>query len=185
MTNNVKARRLFFALLPNDQVRSQIVENFSRIRQAKHGRVIQPHNLHITLHFVGSVTEDIKECMHVAATTIRADRFVFNLDCYGYFPRAKIFWMGCQETPDELTRLHKKLEAALENCGYRGEARSFTPHITLMRKCEQEEPLDADFSLEWPVDEFALVESRSDKHGVNYQLVEKYPLSDKLGKSSL
>ena len=181
----MKTRRLFFALWPDDQVRSQIVENFSRIRQAKHGRVIQPHNLHITLHFVGSVTEDIKECMHVAATTIRADSFVCNLDCYGFFPRAKIFWMGCKEMPNELIQLHRKLGTVLKNCGYPAEERSFTPHITLMRKCEQEEPLDADFSLEWPVDEFALVESRSDKHGVNYQLIEKYPLSDKLGKSSL
>ena len=104
----MKTRRLFFALWPDDQIRSQIVENYiSRIRKAKHGRVIQPHNLHITLHFVGSVTEDIKECMHEAATTIRADRFVCNLDCYGYFPRAKIFWMGCKETPNELIPLHQ------------------------------------------------------------------------------
>ena len=138
---------------------------------------MQPHNLHMTLHFVGSVTEDIKECMRMAATSIRADSFVCNLDCYGYFPRAKIFWMGCQDTPIELIHLHHELGTALKNCGYRDDKRVFTPHLTLMRKCVEAESLEAGFSIAWPVDEFALVETRSDKHGVNYQLIEKYPFS--------
>ena len=114
--------------------------------------------------------------MHASATTIRADRFVCNLDCYGYFPRAKIFWMGCKETPNELIQLHRKLGTALENCAYRAEDRSFTPHLTLMRKCEQAELIQAEFSIKWPVDKFALLESHSGRHGVNYRLIETYPL---------
>ena len=186
MTNNSKNRRLFFALWPDDQIRHQIVENFSQLPHAMHGRVVQTHNLHMTLHFVGLVTEDIKECMHAVAETIGAYSFVCNLDCYGYFPHAKIFWMGCKDMPDELIQLHHQLGTTLENCGYGTEARSFTPHVTLMKKYAQAESLNADFSIEWPVDEFALIESLRDKHGVYYQPIEKYPLSsDKTGKSSL
>jgi 2'-5' RNA ligase len=115
--------------------------------------------------------------MRMAATSIRADSFVCNLNCYGYFPRAKIFWMGCQDTPVELIHLRDKLGATLENCGYHTDKRIFTPHITLMRKCVEAEHLQANCSLQWPIGEFALVESRSDMHGVNYQLIEKYPFS--------
>jgi len=70
---------------------------------------------------------------------------------------------------------------ALENCGYQTEKRLFSPHATLKRKCVN--PLTkqiADqiyFSIPWFVSEFVLVESLSDKQGVNYKVIEKYPLS--------
>ena len=175
---NTKAtRRLFFALWPNDQIRHSIVEQFKRLPKPLYGRVIQPRNLHITMHFVGSVNEDIQTCMQTAAAKVAAERFTCKLDCFGYFSRSKTLWLGSQDTPVELTDLHNELGAALADCGYSAEKRPFKPHITLIRKCTLTEPHEADFSLAWPIDTFALIESHRDQHERNYQLIESYPLT--------
>ncbi|MFV9616441.1 MAG: RNA 2',3'-cyclic phosphodiesterase [Gammaproteobacteria bacterium] len=177
----MKTRRLFFAIWPTDQVRHSIVETFSQFPQPVKGRIMQPHNLHVTLHFVGSVTNEMKDCMHTAAQTISSEPFECHLDLFGSFRRAKILWMGCQNVSVELTQLHQKLAVALESCGYQSENRPFTPHLTLMRKYQGHLSNlivdQIDFSIPWSVNEFVLVESHTDKQGVIYQVIEKYPLS--------
>ena len=177
--NSKAKRRLFFALWPNDQIRHLIVEQFKQLPKALNGRAIQPHNLHITLNFVGSVNQDIQACMQAAAKTIRAKSFICNLDCFGYFSRSKTLWLGSQDTPAGLTHLHNELSEALTNCGYSAEKRIFKPHITLIRKCTLEDSPKTDFSIAWPIDSFALVESHRDQHGANYQVIETYPFAVK------
>ena len=181
----MRTHRLFFALWPGDQVRHSVIETFSQLALNNKGRIIQPRNLHMTLHFIGSVTEDVKDCMQMAAQTVRSDPFEYYLDQFGSFRRAKILWMGCQKVSVELTQLHNKLAVALERCGYQSENRVFTPHLTLMRKYQgplrnqmaKQSAEQVDFSIPWFVNEFVLVESDTDKQGVIYQVIEKYPLS--------
>lgn len=181
----MKTRRLFFALWPTNQVRQSIVETFSQLPQPVKGRIMQPHNLHVTLHFIGSVTEEVKNCMHTAAQTISSNSFECDLDRFGSFRRARILWMGCQTAPAELIQLHHKLAVALESCGYQSEKRVFSPHLTLMRKyvsppanqITRQIAEQIDFSIPWRVEEFVLIESITYKEGVNYQVIEKYPLS--------
>jgi RNA 2',3'-cyclic 3'-phosphodiesterase len=180
MKNSIKTRRLFFALWPTEQVRQSILDEFSQLPMLK-GRAMRPHNLHATLHFLGQVTAEDQDCMHHAALSITAEAFRLVLDRFDYFSRAKIFWMGAQNIPAELTQLHLELGAAIENCGFKRESRPYAPHVTLLRKCNKPGPafiLDQiDFSIPWQVEDFVLVESVSDAQGVNYQVIEKYPLS--------
>lgn len=177
MTSDKQFSRLFFALWPSDQVRQSIVDVFSAIAIPDHSRFIQPENLHITLHFLGQVESDRRVCLQQVACALNDKPFVVNLDCLGYFTKAKILWMGCQYLPVELVRLHRDLGESLANCGYQSEFHEYKPHVTLMRKCR--EPLNAnnDFVIPWQVDEFALVESISGSGGVRYQVIEKYPLA--------
>ncbi len=182
MNDRQKTRRLFFALWPDKQVRQSIVDIFSPFNQQINGRVIQSQNLHVTLHFVGQVTEPAKECMHAAAQSVNAEAFQLDLDCFGHFAKAKIFWMGTQSPPEQLTQLHKKLGVAIEDCGFNRDLRPFSPHLTLMRKCRKPDIDKADlaqleFSIPWRVEEFVMVESITYKEGVSYQVIEKYPLS--------
>ncbi len=137
---------------------------------------MQPQNLHETLHFVGQVTEPIKDCMHAAAQSVNAEAFQLNLDYFGYFAKAKILWMGSQDMPVQLTQLHNKLGGALEGCGFNTETRPFSPHVTLMRKCSKADNVPPGFSIPWSIEEFVLIESITYKEGVHYQVIEKYPL---------
>ena len=138
---------------------------------------MQPHNMHVTLHFVGSVTNEMKDCMHTAAQTISSEPFECHLDRFGSFRKARILWMGCQNVSVELRQLHHKLGVALANCSYQTEKRIFSPHVTLKRKCVSPLANQVGFTIPWLVNEFVLVESLIDKQGVNYQVIEKYPLS--------
>ena len=176
MNNSIKTRRLFFALWPTDQVRQSIVDVFSRLPPKIKGRVMQPHNLHVTMHFVGQVSESTKDCMHTAARLVEAEAFQLDLDNLGHFPKAKVFWMGAQNIPAQLTQLHKKLGAAIEDCGFNADTRPFSPHVTLMRKSVNPAMKYEGFSIPWTIDEFVLVESVQDEAGVNYRVLERYSM---------
>jgi RNA 2',3'-cyclic 3'-phosphodiesterase len=173
---NSKTRRLFFALWPPEQVRRSIIESASPLMNELDGRKIQPHNLHITLYFIGQADAELKDCLHQAALKVAARPFSLVLDCFGHFRRAKIFWMGAQDSPVELSNLHAELGEALSECGYQREKRPYKPHISLMRKTTKSVVRQQNFSIHWPVDAFVLVESIQDASAVNYQVIERYPL---------
>jgi len=177
MSNHVKTHRLFFALWPSEQVKQSIIDVLSSLPPQVNGRVMQTQNLHATLHYVGQVTESTKDCMHSAAQSVKAEGFQLNLDRLGLFPKAKIFWMGAQNTTDQLMQLHKKLGIALEGCGFVVDKRAYAPHLTLLRKCRGPVPAEIEFSIPWRVEEFVLVESITYQEGVKYQVLEKYPLT--------
>ena len=176
MNNSIKTHRLFFALWPSGQVRRSIGEVLLSLPAQTNGRVMQTQNLHATLHYVGQVTESRKDCMHTAAQSVEAEGFQLNLDRLGFFPKAKIFWMGAQNTPDQLMQLHKKLGTALEDCSFVTDKRAYELHLTLLRKCRGPVPENINFSIPWRVEEFALVESITYKEGVKYQVLERYSL---------
>jgi len=177
MNISLKTRRLFFALWPGEHVRHSIIETLSRVSPQIKGRVMQPHNLHITLHFIGQVSAEVKACMHEAAQTVSGESFSLDLDDLGHFSRAKILWMGPSTLPAELIRLHDKLGEALSRCGYQCDKLAYSPHVTLMRKCKKIGREQQGFSIPWTVNEFVLVESVQDVSGVKYRVIEQYPLS--------
>jgi 2'-5' RNA ligase len=177
MSNHIKTHRLFFALWLSDLARDSVLEAALPVTRKLDGRNILPHNLHITLHFIGQVSAEVKACMHEAAQTVTGESFSVNLDHFGHFSRAKIFWIGPSTVPAELVRLHDKLGEALSRCGYQCDKRPYNPHVTLMRKCKKISSGQQKFSISWTVNEFVLVESVQDVSGVNYQVIESYPLS--------
>jgi len=171
-----KKRRLFFALWPTARVREAIVDMSSPFLHEMAGRIIRPQNLHITLHFIGSVSSDKKDCLHKAAQSVIASSFNLCLDGLGHFSKAKIFWMAAQNFPPGLSSLHQNLGEALAACDFHGDQRVYSPHVSLMRKFKERSINYPEFSISWQVDEFVLVESCSGAGGVNYKVIERYPL---------
>ena len=169
-------RRLFFALWPSAQVREAIVAISEPVLNDIEGRTIRPENIHITLHFIGAVNDDKKDCLHEAAQSITAQSFDLSLDCFGHFSKAKIFWMAAQNLPPELSLLHQNLGVALAACDFHGDQRVYSPHVSLMRRFKERSIDYPEYSISWHVDEFVLVESCSDADGVNYKVIERYPL---------
>ena len=176
MNDSQKRSRLFFALWPPQQVRQAIVDASSRLPRMKKCRDVKQANLHITLHFIGSVTEETRNCMRAAAASVNAASFELRLDHFGRFPRARVLWMGCHDVPVEVKQLYEQLGTALKACGYQPEQRAFAPHLTLKRKCNKPDIPGFDFSVPWPVKEFVLVESITHPEGVEYRIIDTYPL---------
>lgn len=176
MADDIK-HRLFFALWPSDDVRNAIMFRFNQSPQAGlRAKQVVPDNLHITLHFIGNVTDQQRECLHLAAKSIKADPFTLELDRYGHFYKARVFWLGCNQLPDALKQLHARLAEVFVNCGYTPEKRPYAVHVTLLRKLLKPGPLVQPAPIVWPVYDFVMVESITDQEGVLYRVIERYPL---------
>ena len=179
MSDKQTLHRVFFALWPDDHVRQQISAAFqqSPYVHAK-GRRYQDSNLHITLHFLGNMTEEQLNCARQQAAAVKLSPFSLNINRFGRFKQAGILWLGPDHVPDELVELHQQLGAALDICGYQPEAREYRPHITLMRKFHDEvgeqvyEP--GILPVNWVVDRYALIESVSVDGLVEYRPLHMY-----------
>lgn len=176
-----KDLRLFFALWPGEGVREKIAQSIEKI-PAGSGRLVPPHNWHMTLHFIGNTTFAEKDCLHRQARKVRTRPFELSLDQMGFFKKSKVFWLGISETPNALIDLQKNLGREISHCDYQPEIRPYSPHITVLRKTGRAPELKPVQPFVWKVDKFVLIESISGSNGVHYEVLENYRL-DKIIES--
>jgi 2'-5' RNA ligase len=150
-------------------------------------RWIDPGNLHLTLRFIGEITEDVAADVDEALAQLRARRFSLQLAGTGVFGgnRPHTLWVGVERDPD-LIVLHDKIELALIRIGLAPEPRRFAPHVTLARL--RDPVLDmlghflgahARFRADpLPVEHFSLVASFPTKAGSVYEDQADYKLSN-------
>ncbi|HEV8032414.1 MAG TPA: RNA 2',3'-cyclic phosphodiesterase [Stellaceae bacterium] len=149
-------------------------------------RWVDPGNFHLTLRFIGEVTEDVAADIDEALACIRARHFSLQLAGTGIFggERPRSLWVGVERDPD-LVALHGKIELALIRMGLEPEPRKFRPHVTLARLRDPDlsglgEFLagNARFRADpLPVEQFSLVASYPTKSGSIYEDQADYPLS--------
>lgn len=166
--------RLFFALWPDEALRGSLAPLLKLQRECG-GRAHPPANLHLTLNFLGSVAAQTRDCLEQAADAIVLPPFTLTLDRFGYWPRPRVVWLGCGETPPPLTALVDAVNGVVEGCGMEPERRPYHPHLTLLRKARQLPTVEAP-SLRWPVDAFVLAESVSTPAGVEYRVLRRWCL---------
>ena len=168
--------RLFFALWPDDRVRRALQQAAQTIARPDGARYVPAANLHLTLHFIGNVDRRELPCLKRQARKVRSHGFEVVIDDSGCFSKPKVGWLGCEDIPPALGHLHRELGSRLGECGFEPEKRPFRPHVTVLRKYREAPPQPAFASIHWPVTDFSLVESRSVKNGVQYRVLESYPL---------
>lgn len=176
MTSAQRQRRIFFALWPDTATRERLASIAARMPlQAPASRVPQ-YNLHLTLHFIGNVDARVADDMCRRARIVEAGAFDLEIDRSGHFGGPRVGWLGCDMVPAGLRDLHARLGNALRDCGYTPEARDYRPHVTVARKVAGAPAPVVFEALRWKVDNFVLLESRATARGVEYQIVESYPL---------
>lgn len=168
-------KRLFFACWPDDAVRESIMATSDEII-IPNGRRIQAENLHLTLAFIGDVSEQQAERYALAAESVNAPAFDMTLQGYGHFQRPKVFYMGVPSIPKALQQLYEGLNEQLIPQGYHPEQRAYTPHVSLYRKAEQlVETLPA-IAIDWHIDRFFLAESTFGPGYAIYRRIQEYKL---------
>lgn len=172
-----KDTRIFFALWPDDTVRSRLAGIAAGIALNRPARRVPTYNLHLTLHFIGNVYYEERDCLQQAAHGVHGNSFDLVIDNGGYFARPRVGWLGCSELPVALAELHESLGKALRDCNYRPEKRAYQPHVTFARKLAQVPAVPEFAPLTWSVGEFVLIESVAVDNGVQYRVIETYPLS--------
>jgi len=124
--------RLFVAIELPDEVKRQL----AGLRRDIAGvRWVAPEQLHLTMLFLGDLTEETTQQLSAAFSSIRIEPFELEISRTGCFPNTRaprVLWVGVMPQP-ELARLAERIKAAAESCSIVLEKRSFSPHITLAR----------------------------------------------------
>ena len=167
-----KKRRLFFALWPDDGVRVKLL----RVAREYVRRPPSAANLHMTLVFLGDCTSQQLLCSRQAAAGLECPMFELEVDYLGAWPRAGIQWLGLGKAPAALPELVGQLQRALTGCGFEPEKRRYVPHITLARNVRNPLVRPALEAVHWSVGDFVLAESVSVPGGVEYRVLDRWPL---------
>lgn len=172
--------RLFFALWPTPALAGQLAGLAGRLTARHGGRPTREATIHLTLAFLGDVPEGRIPELCALADGVAVPRFTVMIDRLGSWPKLRLAWAGCRETPVPLTDLQRILRSTVEKGGFRcqGPAEP-VPHVTLVRKLpasvfplpEEEIP-----ALSWPVPAFRLVRSQLSAAGPDYACLAEFPL---------
>lgn len=169
-------QRLFFAIWPDENVRRHFAAIAAKSLK-RSGRRITAENLHLTLAFLGPVPPEVRRCAESVADGVAAAPFTLEFTHLGLFPRPRVIWSGCNETPEALIALVGALRAGLQNCGIRPEARPYRAHLTLARKANVRPGFGAPHTpVAWSVDSFHLVESKTFSEGAQYNILRSWSL---------
>lgn len=170
-------RRFFFAVWPDERVRSELVQWSESLQTDRPARRVPGQNLHITLVFLGELDEPQIEAIRGVADAATWRGASLVLDRIGYWKRSRIIWAGSQDGSDALSALAADLRDRLQRLGFRIEERPFVPHVTLYRKA-QRRPKWRRQQVEWRIDEFCLMESRLLAGGARYEILYRWSAKD-------
>lgn len=135
--------RLFLAVDPSPAQSQAVTELQATLgRDAGLARALRwspPEQVHLTLAFLGDVPRGHRAAV-VRAAAFAASRtapFAWRparLDGFPSARRARVAWLGLAQGEAEMTALRRILVAALADEGVpTGDARTFTPHLTIAR----------------------------------------------------
>jgi 2'-5' RNA ligase len=143
-------------------------------------------NLHLTLRFVGDITESDADDVHDALLRVRAPGFGLTLAGVGHFSTGdelRVLWAGVERNA-ALAQLQRNIESALVRMGLAPETRRFHPHVTLARcagvPAQRAQAFLAHNALfragPFEVDRFTLFSSLRRAEGAIYTAEADYPL---------
>ena len=168
--------RLFLAAVPDAGTAERIHQLAGILKRAHHfeGKLIAPERLHISLFFLGGLSERHIRAACEAAAELRTEPFEVSFDRTASFRGRsgnRPFVLIGENGLRRLESFRRMLGAALTRRGLRRAANTtFTPHVTLLYDARgaDEYPIQPIF---WTVTEFVLIQSMK---GHNY--LARWPL---------
>lgn len=135
--------RLFIAILFDEITIQNIKAVQERFKKLGCGNFTVEDNLHLTLVFLGDISQDKISKIQRIIDEVSEKSFHLAFDHVGRFQRegGDIWWIGMQQNM-ELEQTQYRLSSKLKLADFILENRSFTPHITLVRKFISSEELD-------------------------------------------
>jgi len=185
--------RLFVALEIPGGVRQKLAALVDSLRTiSKEPRWVRPENLHVTLKFLGEVTEGKLDAVRKKLEQIRSNQTVtLEFRGLGFFPNERyprVFWVGI-EASENLKTLAADIDGAMMEFGIACEKRSFSPHLTLARieRPRLPEALRAAITTNaqrefgsLQTNEFCLIHSKLKPSGAEYTTLASFQFTTKL-----
>jgi len=152
--------RLFIGVELDEAVRDSAAAIANSLRGHLGHRVdarwVPASNLHITLWFIGNVTDDrADEILRALDRPFTIPVFTVHIAGLGAFPSSgapRVFWLGVQSGAGPLTGLYAGLATRLLPLGIEPERRAYSPHLTIARvKVARAGKADADLRASFHV----------------------------------
>ena len=127
--------RLFIAIECPDDVKDELVKVQKEVIGLGKVKVVEYENLHLTLKFLGEVSEGKADGLGDVLSAVEYPPFTMEVGGMGVFPgpgNARVVWAGITRGSQELKKLQEKLEDTLGLKGFERDRR-FHPHLTLAR----------------------------------------------------
>ena len=168
-----------------------------RLESDRPGRIrwVAPERLHVTLRFLGEVTEaDADAVRGVLRTPFETGAFTARVSRLERFPASgapRVVWLGIDEGRDGFAAVRTELDRRLASVGWPPETRPFRVHLTLGRvqRWPARSRHDVARALSdlrpetprWLVDRVTLYESRQTHRGARYVVLESASLRRSAG----
>ena len=135
--------RLFVAVDLDDELRHAAARAARAVRSSLERREmygvswVAPENLHVTLRFLGEVSDDLARRVEQSfAEPFAVEPFDLELSGAGTFPpvgAARVIWLGIARGGEPLARLHGEIETRLQQFAFESEDRPYRAHLTIAR----------------------------------------------------
>lgn len=176
--------RLFVAIEIPEVVKARLTEVPRHISGA---RWLPPDQIHLTLRFIGEVSDALAADVTSVLGEVHAPTFELALKGAGTFGPAaspRVLWVGVRHS-DPLLDLQSCVERALCSLGLAPSRRSYRPHLTLARLKNVHanqlarfiEAIKGQALPPWDVQRFTLFCSTLSPKGATHAVVERYGLS--------
>ncbi len=182
--------RLFLAYELPDDLQQQIYKVFAPLHQRLKGfGWIKPGRLHLTLRFLGEVSEEYlnKDLIPLLEEEFsKAQPLQLSFQGLGLFPniaRPKVIWLGVKGDYLKLHHQAIQLEKKLDNQDVQQYHKAFSPHVTLAKMKEiQKNELLPELIQEYEKTDFgsytfttpSLFESKLSAEGSAFKILRKF-----------
>lgn len=182
--------RSFISIDIDEALRKEIDDTIIDLRkQDLDVKWVPVKNLHVTLKFLGHISEEsierVKEKLYNIASIFKPFRLRFSGT--GVFPdkrRPRVIWIDISDS-EALKNLQEMIEERLTEIGFKREDRGFSPHLTIgrVRSLRDRERLigliealkDREFGI-IDIDRIFLMKSDLRPGGAQYSVIEEFPL---------
>jgi 2'-5' RNA ligase len=145
-----------------------------------------PHNLHLTIRFIGSVDRDVVEEIASRLEREPGPAFEVALGGLGTFTRGRlprVVWLGVPQGIEPLRGLAHRVEALCRAAGLEPETRAFAGHLTLARARPHQGAALPDLppppELDpWRARELVLYSSHLGRAGAVHEPIRTVPLAE-------
>jgi 2'-5' RNA ligase len=176
--------RLFYALWPEPNTRSEIAASAQAIAWPDSVRLVPAENYHLTIAFVGEIRSEQLPILRQIGARLRAASCPIEFDRYEYWPKPAVVVAAAREIPPALEQCWHALHEDLTKHDFRLDPKRLRPHVTLARKVTQA-PVSTPMSrFAWCARDFCLMRSSGGATQPVYTVVDTWPLLDEASKSS-
>jgi len=131
--------RTFIAIDLNEENKAALTKLQDELKQTKADvKWVEPENTHLTLKFLGEISEKQADQIKQVLDKISSDckPFELSLSDIGAFPELdypRVIWVGIEKGKKEVEEAAKKIEEELGKLGFANEERPFAAHLTIGR----------------------------------------------------